>query len=143
MQRRLVHSALALAVASLLLVGCSDDDEPSACGELQDVADDVRGLTSTDLIAEGTDEVRDDVDDLTSEWDEVRDAAGDQFGDELDALESALSDVGSTLDDLGEGSLDEIEDELDTEIDAVRAAYDELTTAVSDELGDCDLSADS
>lgn len=143
MARRLLHTASALALASLLLVGCSDDDEPSACGELQDVADDVRGLMSTDVIAEGTDEVREDVDDLNAEWDEVRSAAGDQFGDEIDALESALSDVGATLEDLGGGSLDEVEDELGTEIDAIRAAYDDLATAVSDELGECDLSADS
>jgi outer membrane murein-binding lipoprotein Lpp len=143
MARRLTLSALALASASMLLVGCSDDDEPSACSDLQDLAGEVRELRDTDLIASGTDAVRDELADISESIDEAQATAGDQFGDELSAVETAASGLRSTVEDAGGESLADLADELSSGVDALSSAWDELTTSVEDELDSCDLSAET
>jgi outer membrane murein-binding lipoprotein Lpp len=143
MTRRLTVPALAVAAASMLLAGCSDDDEPSACGELQELSAEVRELRDTDLVASGTDEVRGELDDISESYDEAQSTAGEQFGDELDAVESATSDLRSTVEDAGGESLADLSDDLSSGVDALSSAWDELTASVEAELGSCDLSADS
>jgi hypothetical protein len=142
MTRRLMTATAALVLTSALLVGCSDDDEPSACGALQDLADEVRDLRDTDLIQEGTDEARSEVAEIGETWDEATAEADDQFGDELDAVDGAVDDLASTIEDHQGETLDEIEDQVTTQVDAVDAAWDDLTASVRSELGECDLSAD-
>lgn len=144
MNRRFAAPLLALALTSLVLVGCSDDDdEPSACAELQDAADGVRELGSTELIADGTDAARQELDDISDDLAEAKSAAGDQFGDEIDAVESAIDDVTSTISDLGDTPISEIGSELTSGLEQVQSAWDDLAASVDADLGDCDLDADS
>ena len=141
MTRRLTTATAALVLASALLVGCSDD-EPSACGALQDLADEVRDLRETDVLEEGTEEARSEVAEIGETWDEASAEADDQFGDELAAVDGAVDDLASTIEDHQGETLDEIGDEVATQVDAVDAAWDDLTASVQSELGECDLSAD-
>jgi len=136
MPRYLRASALAVAALSMVLVGCSDDDEPSACGELQDLAEEVRELGEIQVVQDGTTAVREQLDSISESWSEAKSVAGDQFGDEFDAVESAASDARAALPEI------DSPDSLSEATAGLKDALDQLAASVSSELGDCDLSAD-
>lgn len=136
MPRYLRTSALAVAALSMVLVGCSDDDEPSACGELQDLAEEVRELRDMQVVQDGTTAVSEQLDSISESWGEAKSVAGDQFGDEFDAVESAVADVRDALPEI------DSPESLSDASAGLRDALDQLAASVSSELGDCDLSAD-
>ena len=133
----------AVIVTSMLLLGACSDSEASTCGAAQDLADAVRDLGEVDLGTEGRDEVERALDDVGAAWDELADAAGDQFGDEIDSLETSVDDAGQAVAEAPEA--DDLRDAGSSISDAlgdVGDAWGSLSSSVQAELGDCDLSGD-
>jgi hypothetical protein len=145
--------ALRLAlVASVCMLGalsaCSSDDddtssEASTCEAMQELSSAVNGLSSFDLSAEGTNGRQAQLDTIESDWQDVRDAASDQFGDELDSLEQSVDTLGDTLGSIGDGGqgIGSLIDQVRTEITAVGTAWQALADSAESELSGCDLSS--
>jgi hypothetical protein len=146
---RAIRLALLASVSLMVaLTACSSDDddtssEASTCEEMQQLSSAVNGLTSFDLAGEGTNGLEAQLDTVKSDWQDVRDAASDQFGDQLDALEQSVEALGTTLGSLGDGgqSLGSLIDQVRTEITAVSTAWQSLADSAESELSGCDLSS--
>jgi hypothetical protein len=113
------HRLGAVAVAGLLVLGaCGDDsssdtteapadtEAPAGTGAATDVCEARDNLRSaiTDLgelnvLQDGTDAVRQYVDQVQAAVDDLRSAAGDQYEEESAAVEDALERVRTALDD--------------------------------------------
>ena len=109
--RSSVRYAAPLAALGLALgaVACSSDDAgASTCDEAQAFAESLRSLVGVDVVSSGTDGLNEALDEVESSWDGLEAAAKDQFGTEVEALDSALGDAVSTIEALPEsGSLSE------------------------------------
>ena len=139
--------AAVLLALTLVAVACSDDSDeaaPSTCTALQDLSGSVQSLLSLDVISEGTSGLESALDDVEKNLDQLKSDAGDQFGSEVDDLETAVNDGLDTLTSLGDSeSISDGADSVSTAFDNVNSAWDALQTTAESELSDCDLSADS
>ena len=142
--------ALVPFLALAALAGCSSDSSSdsssaSTCSDLQDLATEVRGLTDVNLISEGTSGITSQIDAIEAAWTQVESSSDEQFSGQLDALKSALDDLGDTLSGAsGSGQpLSEIIGQVETDVTAISTAFTDLTTSAEQELSDCDLSASS
>lgn len=131
-------------LASLLLLtaaACSDDDTPAACSAAQDFADSLRSLTDVNVVSEGTDALQSGIDDVQASWADLKDAASDQFGDDVDELDAAVSDAGDTVSSLPEsGSLSEAATSIGDALSGISTSWDTLKGDIQGEFSDCDLS---
>jgi hypothetical protein len=137
---------VAFAVLVLGLAACSGDDDTSDTAAEEQVCDDwaqvrssVAALGDVDVAADGTDALRSAWDGLSDAVDELGDTAGDQLGDEVDALRIAVGDLGDELRDAADDPADE---GAGSGLVAVGEAVQGVTRA-ADDLGaelqpDCD-----
>jgi hypothetical protein len=128
-----VVSLLALAA------GCSDDDEKtsggnttqaktaspavSVCAQKDAVDAAVSDLTNVDVRAEGTNALKESVDNLKTEVDGLKSSVSSDVKDEVDGLDKAVSDAQDTLSGINDDST------LNQRIDAVQSALTGIATA--------------
>jgi len=91
-------AVVAVALASLGLVGCSGGD-PSYCDELSATQSSLETLVDTDVLAEGTDVLSQRYDAFASQLDALIAAAGDEFSEESAAVQASLDQVGTVVDE--------------------------------------------
>jgi signal transduction protein with GAF and PtsI domain len=127
---------LALLLGALAACGEGDGGESAQqkyCDAGAQLRTSLTALADVDLLAEGTNGVKDAVDQVQTDFDALRDAATDATQDEVDALSQALDELDTAMSDLG--------GELTSEnAVAVKAAIQNVGTAakgVYDTLADC------
>lgn len=149
---RRVLSLLSVAVLVAGLAACGDDDENADAGDSGDTTEETTGSTDgtsgsddpfcqarDDLgaalgaLADPTDDVdvEEAVDQIDTAFGELRDAAGDELGDEVDALEDA---IGSLDDAVTDSEGDPVSERLETlggSISDVGSALDDLASAAA------------
>jgi hypothetical protein len=97
-----------LVLLAFGIPGCSDEDSSStdtdtddgsaqeqeqACADWAQLQAAVTALGDVEVVADGTDALRTAVDGVESALQQFGDSAGDQVGDEVDALEAAVGDL--------------------------------------------------
>lgn len=139
------RSTALLATAALTLValaGCSSDgDEDSTCKDLQALATNVQTLVSDADLSGGSEALSTDLDAVDQSWQQAQETAGDQFGAELESLETAVESLSTTFADLGDGGAAESLAALQDDLNAVSDAWSSLADAVDSELSGCELNA--
>ncbi len=143
-------AAIAL-VGVLALAGCSSSDEsadattttaPSTCDAVQNLADSVATLISSDTLSGGKDAIDAALADVESAAQELGDVAGDALSSDVDTLTQALDALESSVSDLGSGAgVSDTVSALGTDITALVQAVDGLVSSASSELSDCQISA--
>ena len=137
--------AVAVGMVSLVaVVGCSSssDSSSSTCKDLQDLASEVRGLQNVDLVQSGVDGLKQQTDAIQQAWTQAKESGDDQFGSQLDALETSIKALSTTLSDAVSGgqSISSVLSAVSTDVEQVSTAWSDLTDAVNAELSGCDLS---
>ena len=109
-----------VAVAAIVLVGCSDDDSGSASGDSttttakgesaecvarSDLQSSVKALADPSLLTGGKAGIESAVDDVKSDLDEVKSTTKDANQSDVDATKDAIKDLKSAVSDLGDGNL--------------------------------------
>lgn len=141
MRRTSLLLALAL-LATAALAACDDegdgggagaDDRPEVCTRYDDFRDSLGDVTSLDTLRGGRDGIDDALDDARTDLDELREAAGQDFEQEIDALQDAFADARTSIADLGgSGSfVDRLSDVTDA-LRGVVSAADDLRDAIAD-----------
>lgn len=131
------HAALAgFAAASVLgLAACGDDgdggdegaaEEPGICEARADLDTSFAALGDIDIVNDGTDALREAVDAIAADVEALREAAGDEAADEVDAVEESYDAVVAAVGDLGEGG------SIATGASAVGTALADFGTALGD-----------
>ncbi len=125
---------VALVLAASTLTSCGGDDpQADYCAAGEALQTSLTSLTDLDVIAVGTDGLREAFTQVRDDMSEVRSTASDAVADDVGALDDALAGLDTALSDLG--------GELTSEnADAVRAALDDVRAAsrgVLDTLADC------
>lgn len=147
MNRRAVQRIVAIGVVSAVaLVGCSDDsDEASTCEDLQSLSTEVRGLRDVNVVESGISGLQEQTDAIDDAFEQAKKSGDEQFGSQLDALDASIETLKATVTTGREdgASIRDLATQAMTDIEAVSTSFDELRTAVSTELDDCDLSASS
>ena len=141
--RRRVALACGVVVVLGLLSACgSSDDSSSApegkeqvCAARDQLEASVSGLVDPDLLTEGTDGIRDAVDQVADDVQELRAAAGDDYGPQVEALQTDLEDLQNAVTELGAGGVGEGLAAVGTAITAVGTDASELFSLVS---ADCE-----
>jgi len=124
-----------LAIAA----ACSDDDEKtsggsttqaktaspaaSVCAQKDAVDAAVSDLANVDVRAEGTNALKESVDNLKTEVDDLKSSVSSDVKDEVDGLDKAVSDAQDTLSGINDDST------LNQRIDAVQSALTGIATA--------------
>jgi len=147
-QRKTIQSAVAAAVLCLVvLTGCSKDDssDASTCKDLQNLSTEVRGLKDVNLAQSGVSGLQEQTDAIDTAWDAAKKSGDEQFGSELDGFDQSVKDLGSTLSNAKDSgdSLSDVVSKVKTDVQQISTSWKTLTTAVSSEMSDCDLSAGS
>lgn len=96
-----VAGGLFLAAALTLPLACGDDDDSSdtaaVCDSRDDLQASVQALGNVDILRQGTNGLEEAADDVRDALDHVQQAAQDEYGDQVDAVQSALSNLGDAL----------------------------------------------
>jgi len=118
-------------VAVLLLVGAAcGDDVSSACEAQETLQSSVDDLRNIDVVDDGLDALRTDVDAVADNLSTFRDEAGAELEPDVDAVRSALDEVRSTLESGGTPA--ELASSLATGVSDLVAAWDQLKGAAQD-----------
>jgi methyl-accepting chemotaxis protein len=135
-----------VVTGSLLVAGCGGDDgadtggdvaggdRSELCQSLEDLQDTVRGIGDIELGEDTVDVLRQTADQLNADLAAVEEAAGDELGDEVDAVETALEDLSDELESIA------ADGELTTEsvtalagpISSAASAFETLARAAPD-----------
>jgi len=140
MDKQLHRSAAAVTVAALLFlgVGCSDDT-PSACEAAQDLAGSVDELVSEETLEGGRESIEDALDQAAEDLDELKDAGEEEFGDDIDDLQTQLDDVAAEASEIEAGEVREGLDQVREQADDARSSWDSLVADVQGAIEDCEI----
>jgi len=136
--RLLGFVAVIAAILSLAAIACSDDDDASVddaqavlCGDLESLDASLQALAN--LSSDSTvDDLKSARDDVGTAMDDVRSSAEDVQDAKVDELDSAYSELDNAITDVDdEATLSEALAELQPELDAVDAAWDEAFTSAA------------
>jgi archaellum component FlaC len=115
-------------VAVLLLAGAAcDDDVSSACEAQQKLESSVDDLRNIDVVDDGVDALRTDVDAVADNLATFRAEAGTELEPDVDAVQAAVDQVRSTLESSGTPA--ELASSLATDVSDLAAAWNELKAA--------------
>jgi hypothetical protein len=115
-------------IAVLLLVGTAcDDDVSPACEAQERLQSSVDDLRNIDVVDDGVDALRTDVDAVADNLATFRAEAGAELEPEVDAVQAAVDQVRSTLESSGTPA--ELASSLATDVSGLVAAWNELTGA--------------
>lgn len=137
-----------VATTALVLGACGDDSdgdgdegasgEAGVCEARADLTESFAALGDIDVVADGTDALRDAIDQIGDDLAELREAAGDQASDEIDAVEAANDELSTAVGDLGD------DEPIGEATGAVASALGDLSLALGDLVlafgQDCDES---
>ena len=90
-------TAGAVLLASLNLAGCGEDTE-QFCAAVDDLQASVADVTEVELNQDALTTVQDNLGQVRTDWDVVKDEASDEFADELDAVDKAAASAGLAID---------------------------------------------
>ena len=132
---------LAGAVMALtLLTACGSDDaaatpEEAFCDAGDSLRTDVESLGDLDLVAEGTDGIQQQFDAISSDLEQLRDSGQDVASQEIDTLDSALTQLESTVETLGDApsarAVADAASSVKGVVDSARAVLDKLDSTCS------------
>ena len=127
--------ALGLAVGA---VACGDDDDEADpqeayCEAGAELRSSISALADLDLISEGTNGLQTRLDAIRDDLSDLRDAGEEAAADEIDALDTAVDDLGSAIEDVS-GSLSQ--DNV-AQVGAAIGDVTEAAQAVYTTLSDC------
>ena len=113
--RSIARSALALLAVCALVGACGDDDDSSSsvaptdaptttlsdneqlCADRDALESSIRDLTNVDVVATGTDGVRQALTEVKDDVDALAESASEDFQPEVQAVKDALGDLESAL----------------------------------------------
>jgi tRNA A58 N-methylase Trm61 len=123
-----------LAVLVLVLVGagCGGDDEPSYCSELNDLQQSVRNLGDVDIVAGGTNAVRDALAEVEASARSTVDAARSDFPDETSAISESISSLEASAQQLGASPTVEQAGQLAGDVQAVARSVSDLADVATE-----------
>lgn len=126
------HAIIAILLLCTLLAAsaCGGDSKPKVCGARDDLKTSVDSLLSVNPVSDGTAEVRSRLTDVQDKTNELAKAAGDEFGDEVDAFKTSLAKVSTDVKGLTGSDKAGALSALSTDVPAVRTSYDALMDAV-------------
>jgi len=129
---KLIVCSLIGAIA-IFAIACGDDDNdstatptPSVCDAEEALDQAVTNLTDLDVVSEGTNALNAAVADVKTELGDLKTAVGSDVADEVDALDTAVSDAEETLSGIDNDAT------LNEKIDAVQSAFTGVATAGAD-----------
>jgi hypothetical protein len=113
------HAFAGLALAAVVLAGCSDDDSGSSssadkattttanaeCAARDSLKTSVKGLADPSLLTGGKAGIQSAVDQVSSDLDDVVSTTKDANQSDVDATKAALTDLKSAVSAMGDGSL--------------------------------------
>lgn len=95
---RIVGGALVTVLAGSLVVGACSDDEKQVCKDREALQTSFQDLRDVNVLSDGLDAFTEAFDDVESDAEELVDSAQDEFGDDADAVKSALDDLRAAVD---------------------------------------------
>jgi hypothetical protein len=139
--RRAIAACGAIVVLGLFPACSSSDDSSSTttspegkeevCAARDELEASVAGLIDADLLTGGTEGIQDAVDQVVGDLGDLKDAAGDDYGPQVEALEADLEELQDAVAGLGDGGVGEGLTAVGTAIAAVGTDASELFTQVS------------
>ena len=87
-----------LAALLILGVGCSDDEASPVCDARDDVASSVEELRNIDVVDDGLDALRADLDAVADGLARFRAEAGNELEPQIDAVRDAVDQIRSAVD---------------------------------------------
>jgi hypothetical protein len=132
----LVVALVALAVLVLAGAGCGGDDEPSYCAELNDLEASVRNLGDVDIVAGGTNAVRNALSEVEANARSTVDAAKSDFPDETSAISESISNLKASAQQLGASPTAEQVGRVGVDVSAVVTSVDNFADAATAECDD-------
>ena len=131
--RRTLGVATSIVACASLFAACGDDAEESFCQAGDDLSSSVSGLADVDLISDGTSALEDQVAEINSNIDQLRDSGAEVASAEIDALDDAVEQLGTALRGLGGGvSTDDAQaavSAVGSVTTAATAVFDKLSNA--------------
>jgi len=137
------------AVLALVVAACgaaaSPTPEPSptptpVCAALDDLQASIDAIDQIDPLNDGLDGYVTALQTVRTDLTGVREAAGGQLSTQIDAVETAVSDLQGTLDSLGDGSLGGAMQEIGDRLSALGTALTELRTETESSFSECKAS---
>lgn len=124
-------------LVSLALTGaaCSDDEVSAFCEDQEQLAAAVDELKGIDISADGTDALKTDVEAVQTALSDLRSSGGDAIGDEVDALEQSVDSLRSGV-TAASGTVDKVA-ALASGLADVQASLQALKTAATDAVESC------
>ena len=106
-RRSWTAGAAALCLSIVVLASCGGDDteaspEQAFCDAAATLRTDVQALVELDVIAEGTNALKDRVSTIQTDLDELIAAGSDLAKDDVAALETSVDELQTSIDALGE-----------------------------------------
>jgi hypothetical protein len=132
---RLVLAPVALAVLVLAGAGCGGDDEPAYCSSLNDLEESVRSLGDVDVVAGGTNAVRNALSEVETSANSTVDAAKSDFPDETSAISESISNLKASAQQLADSPTAAEAGDVAVDVSAVVTSVDNFADATS---GECD-----
>lgn len=144
----------ALALAAIVVAGCGSAASPSpsaapsaspspatseVCTAIADLQASVDAVKDVKPLQDGVEGYQAAVAEVRTDLKAVREAAGDEIGDQVDALETAIADLESTLDSVAEAGIGEKLAEVGTGVAAVGTAMVDLRTEAKAAFSECAL----
>ena len=120
-------------VLALFATACSSGSD--YCEQKDAVASSFDTLVGTDVLAEGTDTLRERYDAFTSELGDLADAAKSEFGDEVSAVQTAADDLGDAIGSIGDMGLAEAATTIAPLIQNLQSSFGSLLTALDSACG--------
>lgn len=146
MTRKLIFPALAILTIALasMFAACNDDDDddtsgddtsatPSVCDQKDAVESAVADLADIDVLTEGTDALNENVAAVRTEVDSLKEIASQDVEEEVDALDTAVTDAEDILSGLDDATLNEKIDGVQEALTGVATASADLADALSNE----------
>lgn len=116
-------AAVLLSTLPLLAASCGDDETAALCDARDDLRTSVENLEDVDVVEGGTEALDDAVSDVEESVRSLRDAAQEEYDDEISAVEDAWDQLGQVLSNLGN------QPSASAEIEAVGDSLAELAAA--------------
>jgi hypothetical protein len=130
---RLASIAALLTLAPVTAAGCSDDDASPVCEARDDLSDSVDELRDLSLREDGVSSVESAIADVSDRLGDVRTAASEEIGPQIDAAESAIDGLRTSV--AAATSPVETIDAVQTGLGDIEAALQQLGEQLSDRCG--------
>jgi hypothetical protein len=127
-----------LSFFALAIVACGGDDseEVSVCDQQARVQQAVTDLASTNILADGTDALDQNVENVRTELKKLREVVKEDTRDEVDALTDSVENAKTTFANLGDGgSINDKIDEVQVALTSVVTSAEALRDALDQECG--------